>query len=178
MENESPLPEAPLSPRIIPFKKAMAYGWAGILIGAIFLVDGIIMAAVFQLAMPGDLPSWVTIGLPILMGVPGLFLLLLALGRISKRRHILESGRAVPGKILSCEPKKGWNPPPWVVTFEAEDPMSGQPVQGKRWFLASTWTSRSSRAPRAGENCLVVVDEGMGQRIELLALGDWCAWSD
>ena len=178
MQNESPVPEAPPVPRIIPFKKALAYSWAGLLIGSIFLVDGIAMGAIFRFAMPADIPAGITVGLPILLVVAGLLMLMLALRRIGRRRRLLESGRAVTGKVLSCEPKKGWNPPPLVVTFEAEDLMSRQPIQGKRWFMASTWRASSARAPQPGDPCLVVVDEGMSQQVELLALGDWCAWTE
>ena len=177
MENESPLPEAPPVPRIIPFKKAMAYSWAGLLVGAIFLVDGIFLATIFHFVMGPETHAVIRIGIPVAMAFPGLVMLLLALGRIGRRRRLLESGRAVRGTVLSCKIKMGWNPPPLVVLFETEDPMSGQPIQGKRWFMASQWSPGDGPMPTAGAPCLVVVDEGMGQQIELLAIDGWCAWS-
>lgn len=173
MENESTLPEPPLTPRTIPFKKALAYSWAGLLIGAILVVDGIVMAAVFALAIPEGLPSAVSVGFPVFFFVIGLVFLLLGLSKVGKRRRLLESGRAVRGRVLSCEPKKGWNPPPWVLTFEVENPMGGQPLRGQRWFRPNAW---AGGMPEAGSECIVAVDEAGTDRVELLAVVDWQAW--
>jgi len=175
MKNESTLPEPPLAPRTIPFKKALAYSWAGFLIGAILLVDGIVMGAVFALAIPEGVPPLLSLGFPVFFLALGLVFLLLALSKTSKRKRILESGRAVRGQVLSCDPKKGWNPPPWVLTFEVENPMGGQPLRGQRWFRPNAW---AAGMPEAGSECIVAVDEAGTDRAELLAVVDWQAWGD
>ncbi len=177
MKNESPLPQAPPPPREIPFKKSVGYAWAGLLLGGILLVDGIITAVIFQTVITADLSKSITVGLPVVLGVPGLVSLLLAQGRIRRRRRLLESGRAITGKVLSCEPKKNLNPPPWVLTFGIEDTLSGQTIQGVRWFHPKMW-SWSQQPPRPGQECLVALDEGLTQRMEILAVEGWQAWED